>query len=292
MTTPSELEKAEISNKAVKIRVEAFYKGTVACSEFAQKRIIPLLHALIKPSDAEKAIIGTYYRMYMWIRSMTNMKSRIHFQAAAAAARSLFELLLDMKILADDDTGQSVKKFREFPEIERFRVAENLVSFADKHPGHMKFDVSQRRRFRDKKGRRKAIEQTIVSLWGVTTTGKLRRPKHWTGKDVLTRAHGCGLKYEELYLRLYPLLSWHIHSGSIGYAGLGENEIEAGFGVYHSVAQDMFLEATVICAHETKLSQVLDWLKDKIADLRVTPLKGLTQKQIQILEKARLSKNR
>lgn len=291
MVTLNDLEKAEISRLSVRIRVQAFYKGTVAWSKFAEHQMISLLTGQIKLNNKEKAIVGTYYRMYLWMRSMADMKSRIHFQGAAAAARTLFELLLDMKILVNDKTGEFVERFHAFPEIEKFRAAENLISFSNKHPNCTKFNVSQRRKFVNKPGRRKAVEQTTINLWGITKKGKPNCPKHWTGKDVRKRAHDSGPRYEELYVRLYPLLSWHIHSGSTGYTGFSAEGIEAGFGVSHSIAQEMFLEATVICAQEMKISEAVDWFSNKIADLQVTPIRGLTEEQIKILEKARLNKN-
>ena len=219
---------------------------------------------------------------------MVDMKSRIHFQGAAAAARALFELLLDMRTLVNDKTGQFVERFHAFPEIEKFRAAENLISFCDKHPNYAKIDVSQRRNFVNRPDKRKTINQTIVKYWGTTKKGRPNRPEHWTGKKVQKRAHDLGLKYEELYVRVYPLLSWHIHSGSTGYAGFSAEGIESAFGVSHSIAQEMFLEATVICAEEMKISEAIDSFSDKIASLRVTPVKGLTREQIEILEKAKL----
>lgn len=288
MVTFDELEKADVSDLSVRVRVEAFYKGTVEVSKFAGSVMIPLLRGQINLNDKEKSIVGTYYRMYLWIRSMVAMNGRIYFQAAAAAARSLFELLLDMKILATDKTGQWVERFHVFPEIEKFRVAGNLMSFCDSHPNIVIRDVSHRRAFINKQGRRQRIHQSIVKYWGRTKKGKPNRPEHWTGKKVQKRAHHLGLKYEELYIRVYPLLSWYIHSGSTGYVDFSPEGLEACFGVSHSVAQEAFLEATLICAHEMKISKVLQGLPKVIADLRQTPAKVLTEEQIRILEKAKL----
>lgn len=288
MVTFDELEKADVSDLSVRVRVEAFYKGTVEVSKFAGSVMIPLLRGQINLNDKEKSIVGTYYRMYLWIRLMADMKSRIHFQVAAAAARSLFELLLDIKILADDKTGEFIERFHAFPEIEKFRVAENIISFYHKHRDYMKpSNISQQRKFVNKPGRQEAIKQAILKYWGATIKGKPKHPKHWTGKSIQGRAHDLGLRYEKLYVRLFPILSWHIHSGSTGYAGFDEQGIEACFGVSHSIAQEAFLDATLICAEEMKISKVLDWLPNVIANLRLTPGRVLTEKQIEVLKKAK-----
>jgi len=281
-------EKADVSDLSVRARVEAFYKGTLEVSKFAGSVMIPLLRGQIGLKDKEKAIVGTYFRMYLWIRSMAAMSSTSHFQAAAAAARSLFELLLDMEILAGDKTGQWVERFHVFPEVEKFRVAKNLVSFCDSHPNIEMRNISHRRAFIKKPGRRQRIYQSIVKHWGVTKKGRPKRPEHWTGEKVQKRAHDLGPKYEKLYVRVYPLLSWYIHSGSTGYVDFKLEGLEACFGVCHSVAQEVFLEATLICAHEMKISKVVESLPKIIDDLRHIPAKVLTEKQIRILKKAQL----
>jgi hypothetical protein len=94
MVTFDELEKADVSDLPVRMRIEAFYKGTDALSQFTESKMIPILKGQINLSYKEKAIVGTYYRMYGSVRSLVAMNRRIHFQGAAAAARSLFELLL------------------------------------------------------------------------------------------------------------------------------------------------------------------------------------------------------
>lgn len=283
MVTLDELEKADVSDLSIRTRVEAIYKGTDAVSKFAESVMIPPLRGQINLSDKEKAIVGTYYRMYAWIRSMVAMNSHIHFQGAAAAARSLFELLTDIKTLAIDKTGKLAEKFHAFSEIEKFRVAENLVSFCDGHPNDTKLDDSRQRTFINKPNKRQTVHQTIVKYWGINKKKKPRRPKHWTGKNLLDRAHDHGLEYEELYFKAYPLLSWYIHSGSTGYAGLDAEAFEACFGLSHSIAQQMFLEATLICAQEMKIP-IAD---NAIADLRLTPGKVIVEEQIKILEKAK-----
>lgn len=284
MVTFDELEKADVSDLPMRIRVEAFYKGTDAVSKFAESIMIPLLKGQIQLSDKEKAIVGTYYRMYAWVRSMVAMNSRIHFQGAAAAARSLFELFLDIKTLSTDKTGEFVKRFHAFPEIEKFRVAKNLISFCDEHPNDTKLDDSRQRTFVNKPGKQQTIDQTIVKYWGVTRKGKPNIPEHWTGKNIRERARDLGLEYEELYVKTYPYLSWYIHSGSTGYAGLDEKGIEGCFGLSHSIAQQIFLDATLICAQEMKISIAVEWFHNAIANLRLTPGKVLVEEQIKILE--------
>lgn len=287
MVTFDELEKADVSDLPTRTRVESFYKGTDALSQFAESEMITILKGQINLSDKEKAIVGTYYRMYAWIRSMVAINGRTHFQGAAAAARSLFELLLDIKMLATDKTGELVKRFHAFPEIERFRVAKNIVSFCNDHPNDTKIDDSHQRAFINEPGKQQAVDQAIVSYWGITKTGKPNRPEHWTEKNVQERARNLGLKYEELYVEVYSLLSWYIHSGSTGYAGLSEETIEEVFGWAHIIAQQVFIEATLICAEELKISKVVEGFRDMVDRVRLIPGKVLLEEQIKLLKKGK-----
>jgi hypothetical protein len=285
VVTFEEIEKADVADIPTRTRVEAFYKGTDALSWFAEEVMIPVLKGQISLTDKEKAIVGTYYRVYAWIRSMVAMNSRIHFQGAAAAARSIFELFLDIKALGTDNSGELVARFHAFAAIERFYAAERLVSFCTSYPGDTKLDYSRQQAFVNEPGKREAIEDTVEKHWG--RRKKKKRPRHWTGEEIRERAHDLGLPYEELYYEAYPLLSWYIHSGSAGYAGVDLETIEKCFGLSHSIAQRLFLEATVICAQEMKISRAIEWFHKAVADLRLTSGKVLVEEQIKMLEEAK-----
>ncbi len=290
MITFDELEKAEVSDLSVKTRAEAFYKGTDAISKFAEKVMVPFLKGQFGLNNKERAIVDTYCRMYAWIRSMVTMNSCIHFQGAAAATRSLFELLLDIKMLANDETGEFIKKFHAFPDTDKFNRAEKIVSFCDEHRNDTQINDSIQRTFVNNVSRKQKNEKTILRYRGKNKKGDPKRPKHWTGENVRERACSLGLKYEELYVEIYSLLSWYIHSGSTGYVGLKEKDIENCFGYCHGLAQRMFIEATVICAKEMKLDVAVEWFYKAIENLRLTPGKVLVEEQIKFLEeKARAS---
>ena len=123
MATLEEIQQAEVTQLSVRQRVEAIYKGTDAISKFAEDVLVPVLRGQLNLNNQENAVTGVYFRMCLWIRSLVAMNSRVHFQGAAAAARTLFELLLDIKLLVSDATGSMTDQFHAFPEVVRFRVA-------------------------------------------------------------------------------------------------------------------------------------------------------------------------
>lgn len=284
MVTLEELAITDVADLPLRKQIESFFKGTDAIASFAKSVMIPILRGQLNLNDKEKAITGTYFRMYAWIVSMVAMNSRIHFQGAAAAARALFELLLDMQMLSSDKTGSLVQKFTAFPAIETYFAAEKLVSFCDEHINLCKIDCTQQRTFITQPMKQSEINALIIKHWGKTKKGFPNRPEHWSGKHVRERARDLGLSYEELYVEEYQLLSWYIHSGAAGHVNVPEKLFEIRFGLAHSLAQKIFLEATTTCAREMKITIAIDWFQDAIADLRLMPGKVLVDEQIKILE--------
>lgn len=124
-----------------------------------------------------------------------------------------------------------------------------------------------------------------MKYWGLNKRKKPNYPKHWTGLDVRSRAHKLGLYYEETYVELYPILSWHAHSGSAGYAGLDSKAFEAYFGLCQSTAQYLFLKGTLICAKIMKISKAIDDFNDMIDNLKIVMGKFFIEEKIKVLEK-------
>ncbi len=286
MATLEEIQQAEVTQLSVRQRVEAFYKGTDAISKFAEEVMIPVLRGQLNLNDQEQAVTGVYYRMYLWILSLIAMNSRVHFQGAAAAARTLFELLLDEKLLVSDTTGSMIGKFHAFPEVDRFHVAKTIVDYNDTHQASSIEDTHQRQLV-NTQGKEKAIDQQILQHWGTTRAGSPHRPRHWSGLTVKARSQQLGSVYEELYIESYPLLSWSVHSGSGSYSGLDEAAIESCFGHSHSIAQRCFLEATELTAELMHIKDAVEGFKDILENLRVTPGKVIVAEQARIIDEAR-----
>ena len=191
MATLEEIQQAEVTQLSVRQRVEAIYKGTDAISKFAEDVLVPVLRGQLNLNNQENAVTGVYFRMCLWIRSLVAMNSRVHFQGAAAAARTLFELLLDIKLLVSDATGSMTDQFHAFPEVDRFRVAKAVVDYNDTHQGSSIADTDQRQLV-NTQGKEQAINQLRSRHWGTTRKGNPRRPSHWSGLTVKDRAEKLG----------------------------------------------------------------------------------------------------
>ena len=194
-----------------------------------------------------------------------------------------------MKTLANDQSGSLVDKFFAFPRLEKYRKATDTTDFFDNHPALPAPDLTKQREFLCKPENSKTeIEKHIKCHWGCNRKGQPKLPHHhWSGTDARTRARTLGPKYEQFYVEAYSWLSWYVHPGATGYEGFDENGLRAVFVMAHVLAHELFLEATLICADEFKLTQ-LDNLKapirEIIEELRMHPGTVLLQKDIDKLK--------
>ena len=286
MITLEELLDADEPEYSVRERVEAFYKGTDAIGKFAEEVMVPILRGQLDLEDRELAVTGLYYRMYLWIKSVISLNNRLHFQATATATRALFELLLDLKLLASDTDGTMISKFHAFPEVERFRVAKDFVAFSDEHPD-VPLEDEHQRKLVELPGKESQIEEIVVNHWGRKRNGRPNRPDHWSGMNIRERAKKFGASYEAKYLYDYRLGCWSSHSGSTNYAGLKEETLETKFGVVHRLSQGYFLEATVISAKVKHISEAVEGFDAIIDELERVPGAVLTEIQISKIEQAK-----
>lgn len=286
MSLEKDLKAIENLDWPLKKKVEAFLDGTRHCAKFAEEMIIPPLRGQLNLRVREQAVTGTYYRMYAWMKTLAVLNDAVHYQAVASAARTLFELLLDLKILTEDTTGDAISRFLAFPELEKFRVATKVTEFREANPGLADVGPAPMRAFLDEPGRADRVNLQRSTYYGVDKKkGKPIHPRHWTGKDIAQRARDAGKQYESWYNELYSGLSWHMHSGSVGYEGLSEDGMHALFGLAHRHIQLFFLQGTVMCAKAMSLNKAIEGFPDFIERLEKLPGEIMVREQLEFVRK-------
>jgi hypothetical protein len=260
-----------VSDLPLKTIIDAYFDGTKHMHDFGREVMIPQLKALLGPTAQEIALRDIYFKMHLLLGSAVTMNRLDHFQSVAALTRSLFELHLDMKILAADKTGDTVKRYNEFPEIERNRRAEQLIAFDAVHPGEIRQDLSAQRAFVSDPARQARVTTAIGP--------KRKYPDHWSGMNTRARAQRAG--QEALYMEAYALLSWYVHAGAAGTAGMGKDALESVFGFCHGLIRRMLLDDIKVCAKATKISELAEYpgwmtsLETKTAELIVSEQRKL-----------------
>lgn len=237
---------------------KSFYDGTVALGKFVRETVHPLLSKLIAPSDRELAFSGAFYRMCAWIDSLVRLGHEgIQFQGVAAATRGLFELLMDIKLLEKDVTGEAVAKYMAHIEVDRFRMAQRLVDWKTAHPGATRYSDKHARDKVNAPGNAGRCEAKVIKYWGTTGKGKPNWPEHWTSKSVRGRAEELGDDFMEMYLYFYAITSADLHAGFSGQGGFKAETYLAKVALFHSHAQEFFSEALTITAAAVKLDKAI-----------------------------------
>ncbi len=267
-----ELEQFDMAKAPLAEQVKAFAESSEHVRFLAYDVINPLLEGALATgaSDKETAITGCYYRAYAWMGTLSILREPIHFQAVAVGARSLFEIWVDMKLLMEDSTGKSVEQFHAFPKAERFRAAKKIVEFSDKNPT-LEVECAYQRTLVSNSSKEQEVEALVVRLWGRNKEGEPNYPRHWSGRDLTARIPPGDAETKRIYSEHYPRLSWYVHSGSAGYAGLDEGALRSCFALSHIMAQRASLNAIELVAKEMRIMQAVDWLPDAIEKTRMVP---------------------
>lgn len=253
--------------------INAYFDGMKEAVDFVQTQVMPILKGQINLNDRETAIVGIFYRIHALGSSLTRLNKFLDFNTVAISCRTIYELLLDLKLLsADDSTAEDVKRFHAFPRVNRFCAAQRISEFQTKNPGveaHAFFDTQIRQNFLTTLRKHSMIESQVCSLWGTTKKGKPRWPDHWSGLSIRKRAEKFGEIYEQEYLEIYGMLSWYTHAGSTSYAGFPKDTLEGIYGFSQNISRKMYIESLIIEAKTfslfeaiEKFSQVVEFLKD------------------------------
>lgn len=256
-----------MANAPLAEQVKAFAESSEHVRFLAYDVINPLLKGALATgsSDKEKAVAGCYYRACAWMVTLAILREPIHFQAVAVGARSLFEIWVDMKLLAEDSTGESVGRYHAFPKVERFRAAKKIVEFSDKNPA-LKIDCAHQRALVSDPSKQQETEALVVKLWG-----RNKELRHWSGKDLASRIPPSDIEAKRIYSEHYPRLSWYVHSGSAGYAALDDDALRSCFALSHIMAQRASLGSIELVAKEMKIMQAVSWLPDAIEKTKLVP---------------------
>ncbi len=246
-------------------KLAVYYTSCKASEDFSQK-IIELLKGIIRPSKKEEIVIAIYRSIHCWLKTVTTLNNTIHVQALAAAARSIFEQLLDLKLIVDDQIDNAIEKFEAFKEIEKLRRAKRFLNFSKKHP-----EVKTRPHGRMiEYASDKNVEERVAHLRKLWSDSSGVLP-HWSGLNIEQRAREAGVSYEIFYNESFILLSWYIHAGQVGTRGMTKVGLELVYGESMRLIHEMFIDVVLLTAKALKLDKGIEGFKDLVQELGMIP---------------------
>jgi hypothetical protein len=274
--------------------ISSYHDGLREAVDFVQSQVIGRLRGQINLAKQERAIMGIFLRIHALACSLVRLNNKVDFNAVAGIARTVFELLLDMKLLTSPNLReQDLDCFFAFSEVDRFRKARRVVELQEKHPelvDNSLLDSSKRKEFVELRVKDKSVEKKVESLWGRTPNGRLKWPDHWSGLSIRDRSTIFGPLYEQEYLEVYSLLSSYAHGGSSAYSGLTEKALESVYGISLEYARKLYIESLLVCSKVFNLREGIESFTQVLAFLQNAPKQILIEYGLKRLDGTRVSK--
>ena len=265
----------EIPDISAQELLSSYHEGLKEAVDFVQSKVIGVLSGQINLKQQEEAVLGIFYRTHTLASSLVRLNNKIDFGAVASIARTIFELLLDIKLLSSSKVKRKdLDRFFAFPEVSRYRTASKIVDLQKNHPelaNNSLLNSAERRKFVDEPGKASDIEKKVVLLWGRDSKGKPNWPKYWFGRSIRKHAETFGPWYEQEYLEVYSLLSSYTHGGSSGYSGFSDKALESVYGISLEYARKMYIESLLICSNLFNLKEGIESFTQIVTFLKNAP---------------------
>lgn len=273
--------------------LSSYYDGLKEAVDFVQSRIIGTLNGQLNLSKQEQSVLGIFFRIHALTCSLIRLNHKIDFNAVAIIARTIFELLLDIKMLsATTIRQQDLDRFISFPDVDRFRKASKIVSLQKQHPylaDNSLLNSAKRKEFVEAPGKCDTIKAKVEELWGRNKKGKLIWPDNWSGSSIRKQAEYFGPVYEQEYLEIYSLLSSYTHGGSSAYFGLSGQALESVYGISLEYARKMYIESLIICSEMFNLKKGIEDFAQIVCFLKNAPNNILIAHGLKKLKKSESS---
>lgn len=257
--TPDERELAAMPFED---QAAAFVSGTRMLYRLLNDTVWRVIESQISPSHFEQALSATYFRIVLLLRGVVALDDPCHFQIANSVARTVFELVLDLKALSNDPS--QTRRFFDFPKVAKFRYAEKLVSFLHDHPSIDRGRFHHQINCVDDPQRRQQVRELCLQDWGCKGNGAPKWPDHWSGKNIADRAREAGLELEEMYRSQFFLQSQYVHAGPAGVQDLSRDALICSFAIAHEAIQRLAVIATQIVGDTFHLFDTIPGLRDNL----------------------------
>lgn len=209
---------------------ERLYTVIKSLNEFDKKEVYGVVSGLVGQTDRDRCFRGIYLRAKWNVESLLSLRYHKDFQAIAMITRSLFELVIDTKLIKE--IPDAVLKITTFSEIEKLRAAKMIVAFKAAHPSGSD-DATVQALFI--KNNESAIEAQRKAVWGGNV-----EVRHWSGKSVKDRAALLKEPFEEMYANKYPQLSWYTHAAGLAGFDLKTSSYEKLATIHHYLAVQLY----------------------------------------------------
>jgi hypothetical protein len=208
---------------------DAHHFGCRVVADFIDQQVRPRIDAAAAADPTLMHLAGILLRVVGWLRTIQKLNEPADFQAAAAGARTIFEISIDLTLLEFDKTQHTFEKLHAWERSAKFRHAAAVARHYDGKPGPLPGEVATMIGFAKRWA--PAIEADRVRRWP-DKKGKGRHPDRWTGHDLRHDAIEADKLahrgFVEFYASRYQQICWYVHgSGLTGVANINEEMFPA-----------------------------------------------------------------
>ena len=241
--------------------VARFHGALILLEKFDLENVRPRVETKEHHPPREFAVVATYLRSLAHIGTLIQLNNPSHFQAIAMAARSIFELAVDIRLI--DRIDNAPEKYAAFSDFERLRAARRIVAF------HATGKVEERIKHlwvyeKFIKEHAELIDARAKALWPNQT-----KPPHWSGIDLRQRAMSLASPFDEMYDVHYAELSWYTHPGVGAIASLEANVYPLVCATAYGVAARCYRETLRFMIEELRLADTDPSIDKKLEFARV-----------------------
>jgi hypothetical protein len=240
-------------------QVEAFYQGTCAVADFYEKVLIPF--HLLKRTQREEVALGLVLRIASSLKSLAVMNSPVHFQSAMTGARTIFELIVSLAALSQENGDSLAERLVAFTDIERYRSDEEVDRYESERSqkGYEPTTAAPTLKVvrRNLETNRQRVAQLKAQYFSKGPSKKVGQWE-WAGEYRLDRlVRSLGGIAEHLYSLHYPRLSWYAHGSSlVGTHSLSADSFERLFFMAHDIARECAVAAALFYGKIVGLDKV------------------------------------
>jgi Family of unknown function (DUF5677) len=234
----------------------------ISLQKFDELEIRAVVKGLISPTPRDVCFAGVYYRTAANASTLRLLNNAQHFQSISMAARAMFELSVDIRLL--DVVSDGVEKMLAFSDVERLRAARNIVKFKNAHPS-VEIDDAQ-------------VYEDYVHANGVAIDGRrqavwpnLKKIDHWSGMNLRERVEKLKAPFDETYEVEYPRLSWQTHAGLAGVTNLDTDVFIAMSGNALGIAANAYEEVLHAVINEYEMDKIEEKIHDKLRLAKMLP---------------------
>lgn len=238
--------------------VDRYFTCVKSLNDFDRIEIRNIVGGQLNPTVLERQLTLNYHRAAINIEFLLTIKDSKQFQVITSLTRTVFELAVELKLLAT--MPNAGEKAAVFSDIEKLSAAKKIIKYKQSHPQdgiklapYEAFITTHEKRLT-------ALRQ---SIWP-----NVKQLSHWSEMNLKERVGHLGGDFERIYSVFYPQLSWYVHSGATGLATLTAESFASLCGVcftilvgcYASIL-DTIVDAFGIMKADEKIKKKIDFAK-------------------------------